>query len=382
MSSSEIVPGKPLRLALLGTRGIPANYGGFETFAQELSTRLVKRGHFVTVYGRSHYVDPKLKDFRGVDIAVLPCIRTKYLETVTHTAISVISATLRRYDVVLVCNAANAFLTWVPRVSGKTVVLNVDGIERKRSKWSPAGKAFYRLGERLATWFPQCVVTDAKAIRSYYQSEYGFPTRFIPYGASTERQDTISTLQELGLEDGRYLLYVSRLEPENNAHLVIEAYKRSQVDEPLVIVGDAPYNQEYKRSLRASAEGANVRMPGAIFGTGYRELLSHCLCYFQATEVGGTHPALIEAMGVGALVLANETPENREVLADTGILLPFAEPDLLAERVRDICQAPERFAEMGRLARDRIRRHYDWDQVVREYEDLFYELVDDGARSD
>ncbi|HSR67944.1 MAG TPA: glycosyltransferase [Acidobacteriota bacterium] len=374
MPSSKIPTARKLqrrlRIALLGTRGIPANYGGFETFAEELSRRLVKRGHKVTVYGRSHYVDPKLESYRGVDLRVLPCVRHKYLETVSHTALSVLDVLFRGFDAVLVCNAANAAVCWIPRLAGCRVALNVDGIERKRRKWNWAGRGYYRLSEWLAAHLPVQVVTDARAIQDYYLKTYSCSSTFIPYGAQAARAESRKTLQELGLEAGRYLLYVSRLEPENNAHLVLQAYKLSGLDLPLVLVGDAPYSQEYIEGLRRQVRGANVLMPGAIYGEGYRELLSHCLCYFQATEVGGTHPALIEAMGTGALVVAHDTPENREVAQEAALLLSFHEVEALAARMREVAEDPRRYGHLKEAAQRRVRRCYDWEVVTDQYEAL------------
>jgi glycosyltransferase involved in cell wall biosynthesis len=361
----------------MGTRGVPANYGGFETFAEELSTRLVKRGHRVTVYSRPHFVSPATREFRGVRIRVLPCIRRKYLETVTHTAVSIARALLAPHQVLLVCNAANAFLCSLPGLAGQKVVLNVDGIERQRSKWSAFGKAYYRLGEYLATQLADSVVSDARVIQDYYLEEYGFVTRFIAYGASTERMESSQALVRLGLRRGQYILYVSRLEPENNAHLVVEAYRRSELELPLVLIGDAPYARKYIGQLRQQAAGLNILMPGAIYGEGYRELLSHCRCYVHATQVGGTHPALIEAMGVGATVLANDTPENREVLAQAGLVYRFNDPNSLAILMREVCFSPSNYRSYRSRGQQRVARCYDWETVVDQYEELFVELVEE-----
>ncbi|MEE8161586.1 MAG: DUF1972 domain-containing protein [Acidobacteriota bacterium] len=377
MSSST--PGKkPLRIALLGTRGIPANYGGFETFAEELSTRLVKRGHRVTVYGRSHVVDPRLHSYRGVEIRTLPAVRTKYLETVTHTAASVLAALPGGYDVVLICNAANAFVCWIPRLVGQKVVLNVDGIERLRKKWNRLGQAYYRLSEFLATLLPDQVVSDARSVQRYYREEYGFHSRFIPYGAPVEILQSRKTLDQLGLESRQYLLYVSRIEPENNADLVIRAYRQSGVAHPLVLVGDAPYSSRYIDKLRSLAQGGNILLPGSIYGLGYRELLSHCLCYVHATEVGGTHPALIEAMGAGCLVLVNGTVENREVIGEAGFLYPFNDLESLGQLMHQICSRPEEYDRYRKLAQNRVQEFYNWEEVVTRYEALFHELTVDS----
>lgn len=364
-----------IKVGILGTRGIPANYGGFETFAEELAVRLVRRGHRVTVYGRSHFVDPKLSVYRGVRIRVLPSIRHKYLETVSHTVLSVLAGCFRGYDVCLVCNAANAFLCWLPRLAGQRVVLNVDGIERKRKKWNWLGRSFHRMGESLAVRFPNCFVTDARTTQDYYLSRYRRQSPFIPYGAPVGRLESREVLRKLGLEANRYLLFVSRLEPENNAHRVISAYRQSGVDLPLVVVGDAPYNRPYIDHLRRLARGINVLLPGAIYGQGYRELLSHSRCYVYGGEIGGIHPGLLEAMGAGCLVLVNDIPENREAVADAGLFYPFNQEARLARLMAKVCESPEDYRELGKAAQDRVRRRFDWERITEQYEELFYGLL-------
>ena len=187
------------------------------------------------------------------------------------------------------------------------MALNVDGIERKRGKWNRLGRAWYRFSEWLATFCPHAVVTDAEAIREYYRAEWRKESTFIPYGAEVGKVDSAGTVRALGLEPGRYFLYVSRMEPENHALEVREAFERVATPMKLALVGDAPYASEYIARVRATAD-ERIVIPGAIYGQGYRELGSHCFAYIHATEVGGTHPALIEAMGRGALVLYRETP--------------------------------------------------------------------------
>ncbi len=330
------------------------------------------------VYGRPGYVDSNVKSYRGVRLKVAWCVRHKYLETVTHTASSVLHALRSGYDVCLVCNAANAFLCSLPRLAGQRVVLNVDGIERLRKKWNRLGKSYYRLGEFLATQLPDVVVTDAEAVREYYLREYGFGSRFIPYGAPVGSVESSKALEVLGIHAGEYVLYVSRLEPENNAHLVIRAYLESGLSVPLVVVGDAPYSQAYIRQLRSLADGQNVHLPGAIYGLRYRELLSHCLCYVHATEVGGTHPALIEAMGAGCVVLVNDTTENREVVGDAGLIYPFNDLQSLARLMRRV--GSESFVErqeFSERAQSRVKERYDWEAVTDQYEEIFRELTAD-----
>jgi len=363
-----------VNLAILGTRGIPARYGGFETFAEELSRRLVRRGHQVTVYCRQR---PQTAEIDGVRLRHLPTIRHKYLETVVHTFLSTLDILLRRPQAAIYCNAANAVFTWLPRVCGIPVALNVDGLERKRKKWNLLGKLWYRVSERLATFCPTAVVTDAQSIADYYRTRYAKHTHFIPYGAETGKTPGADALRGIGVEPGRYFLYVSRMEPENNALLVREAFERVETDMKLALVGDAPYAQDYLRRVRATRD-PRIVMPGAIYGRGYHELTSHCFAYIHATEVGGTHPALIEAMGRGALVLYLRTPENEEVAGDAGI--PF-ENDL-AEKIRLALAMPDaERVEWRRRAEARVAQRYDWDAVTAAYERLLSALVAAGKPS-
>jgi glycosyltransferase involved in cell wall biosynthesis len=371
-----------VKLAVLGTRGIPPAYGGFETLAWELSTRLAARGHDVTVYCRRGWTDETILVPPGVRRRFLPYLPGKYPATVSHTGLSVVDSLVRGYDAIWLGNAANALFAGVPRIRGTVVALNVDGIERQRAKWGLVGRLWYAAGERFALAFPNVIVSDAQVIQDYYRERYGKPSALIAYGAPILERDPAPNLSELGvealdgIEPGRYLLYVSRLEPENQADLVIEAYRSVSGDLPLLIVGDAPYAEVYKERVRGlAAADPRVRLTGAIYGEGYRDLQRGALAYIQATSVGGTHPALIEAMGAGNLVLAFDTPENREVLAGTGFL--FASQARLTDQLAGVVDEPWS-AEHGALraaARARAESVYSWDAVTTSYEELFGRLV-------
>ena len=361
-----------MKLAILGTRGIPANYGGFETFAEELSVRLSARGHDVTVYGRSKNIQHREKTFNGVKLAVLPTIGTKHLDTVVHTFLSVFHALPHRFDCLLVCNAANALFTIVPRLFRTPVALNVDGIERLRKKWGLAGRTYYRVSEYLATMIPNVIVTDAGVIRDYYWKTYRRRSAMIAYGCNCDRTETTDTLDRLGVRSRGYFLYVSRLEPENNAHVVIEAFEQVAADKKLLIVGDAPYARAYIERLKSTRD-PRILFTGAIYGTGYRELQSHAYAYIQATEVGGTHPALIEAMGTRNCVIAKDTPEHREVLGDCGLF--FCDSRDLAGKIQ-LTLADDVLVERLRFkAWERAKSCYSWDATTDAYEKLFEHLV-------
>jgi glycosyltransferase involved in cell wall biosynthesis len=362
-----------MRLAILGTRGIPANYGGFETFAEHLSTRLVARGHDVTVYCRAHYVSPRELEFQGVKLKVLPTIRHKYFDTVVHAFLSALHAVPQRYDAALICNAANAPFASILRLAGTPVALNVDGLEHKRKKWNAIARRYYLMAERLATILPTETVTDARVIQEYYLARYRAASTMIAYGAEVERRPDPS-VRRWRVEPNRYVLYVSRLEPENNAHLVIEAFKRVRTAHKLLIVGDAPYAREYINDLKARARrDRRIIFTGFVFGRDYRALQQNAYCYIHATEVGGTHPALLEAMGFGNCVLTLAAPENMEAIGDAGIA--YADEDDLAEKLQRVLRDGSLVQSYRNRAQARVLEHYDWDYVVDQYERLFAEMA-------
>lgn len=362
-----------MRIAILGIRGVPANYGGFETFAEQFGKRLVQRGHEVTVYGRDRSIPRGSREYLGMGVVRLPAPRSKYLETVIHSLFAAFHALTAHYDVVYVCNSANVPAVMLLRLFGRRVVLNVDGLEWKRGKWSPIGKAYYRMCAWMAAHLPVHVVTDARVIQRYYLEAYGRDTDYFPYGTELEPVPDDGTLARLGLEPGRYVLYVSRLEPENNAHVVVEAYANVQTDLPFAIVGDAPYSSEYIAALQATTD-PRVRFLGAIYGSGYRILRSHATAYVQATEVGGTHPALVEAMGYGNAILANDVPEHRETLGEAGRY--YRGPQQLARELQTVLDDQALAEELRRQAHQRARDHYGWDAVTDSYEAWLLSLLE------
>ena len=363
-----------MRLAIIGTRGIPANYGGFETFAEELSKRLVACGYDVTVYCRSHYVDKGLKEYNGAHLVVLPTLRYKYFDTVIHSILSMLHAVPKRFDAVLVCNAANSPLIPILEWTGTPVAVNVDGLERHRKKWNALGRSYYSLGEKASLWFASRVVTDARVIRDYYKERYAADTTLIAYGAEVRREPSPDVLDRYGLSCENYVLYLSRLEPENNAAMVIEAFRSVETDKQLMIVGDAPYAAKYKKDLRSLADGDDrINFAWAIYGPDKKALEQNAAAYIHATEVGGTHPALIEAMGAGNCCLVYDTPENREVAADAGLY--YSDTESLAALLTRVLADRELVTEYRRRAQERVRDNYDWDSVTDAYEKLFEQLI-------
>jgi glycosyltransferase involved in cell wall biosynthesis len=397
----------PMKIAILGTRGVPPNYGGFETFAAELSVRLVARGHEVSVYCRevdgssSLRVDEKkhvdgsatrrLDDWRGVHRIVLPAAKHKYFETVSHAFLSALDAMRRDFDAVLVCNAANAFVLPLLRAARIPVAINVDGIERKRRKWNVFGRAVYSIGETFSVGFANRVVADAEVIADYYRANYAFEPVVIPYGSELPVEEDSDVLQRLGLEPRSYVLYVSRFEPENNPLEVMQAYQSTvgssqsagagsplapvncqlpTVTPPLVMVGKGLYAKDLVARMHEQQRG-NILLPGALYGADYRTLQRNALLYIQATEVGGTHPAMIEAMASGGAVLAHDTPENREVGGEAVGYFALRPAETLSGTLREWLANPLLREDFRARARKRAAERYSWERVADAYEDLF-----------
>ena len=355
-----------LRIGILGTRGVPPRYGGFETFAAELSTRLVKRGHEVIVYCR----EPGEKEWHGVRRVVLPAVRHKYLETVSHTFLSALDALRRRFDAVLLCNAANAFVLPLLRAARLPVAVNVDGIERRRRKWNALGRAVYLTGEALSARFASRVVADAEVIADYYRAVHQVDPVMIPYGADFPAEPDSAALQKLQIERDNFSLYVSRFEPENNPLEVVKAYGKLHGAPPLVMVGSAAYAPELDAALRAYAS-PQIRFVGAIYGEDYRTLQRNARLYIQATEVGGTHPAMIEAMGSGGCVVALDTPANREVGGDAVRYFSLRPEETLSGTISESLADSAERERMRARARARAAARYSWERVTDQYERMF-----------
>ena len=359
-----------MKIAILGTRGIPARYGGFETLADRLSRRLVERGHDVTVYCRKAFTRPGDVLDPRIRRVILPGLPSKHFDTLVHTFLSVIHVLFSRTEVILMCNVANSPFVWIPRLVGKPTALNVDGLDRKRRKWNFLGQWFLHFCEMLSAITPTRVVTDAKAIQDYYRRRYGKSSTMIAYGSDPPPGET--NLNGFGLTRNHYILYVSRLEPENNPELVVRAYGQVKTDWPLVVVGGNAYDPAYADHLKSIAD-SRVIFTGGVYGDGYWALQKNAgLCIF-ASEVGGVHPALVEAMAARNAVLYLDTPENRETAGDCG--LSFGSEAELAQKITSLTAQPQVLDDLADKAQQRAQQLFSWDRITTQYETLFSEML-------
>lgn len=357
---------------MIGTRGAPARYGGFETAVEEIGKRLVEKGHQVTVYCRG---EDKRREYLGMRRVVLPALKRKQLETLSHTFLSVLHLQRRLPDVALVFNAANVPAIPLLRLRGVPTAIHMDGLEWKRAKWGPVGQRYYLMCERLAPLLGQALIADAQGIQDYYRDRYDVETVFIPYGAEHDLDIDASLLARVGVTAGNYHLVVARFEPENHVDVVLEGYNQSEATKPLVVVGSAPFAQEHTDKINALAgANPNVKMLGAVWDQDLlNALYANAASYLHGHSVGGTNPSLLRAMACGAATSAWDVNFNREVLFDTGIY--FDDADTVARCLTEVETKPSAAADRKLHAQERVQKLYQWDEVADDYESLCKSLV-------
>ncbi len=372
-----------MKIAILGLRGLPSTYSGYEAFVSELAPRLVARGHEVTVYCRSSLFAEKPPTWRGISLRYVPSLEHKITSTLSHSFLSLADASLpwRGFDVILVVNAANGMFGFISRFLGRKAVLNVDGMEWLRPKWSPLARFVFKNSARLGCLFYNRVITDAEEMHRLYARDFGIETDYIAYGANIEQSEHPEVLAKYGLTSGGYYLIASRLVPDNNADLIVREFVASGSTKTLAIAGGADYKgntveQAFLARLKGLAND-RVKFLGHVGESGHvKELHCHSFGYIHGHQFGGINPSLLKALGYGNCVLALDTPFNSEVLdgGNYGLLWKKDE-GRLAGQIRKI-EADE-VLRQGFCAKapERIRERFTWDRITSQYETLFSYLT-------
>jgi glycosyltransferase involved in cell wall biosynthesis len=364
-----------IRIAILGSRGIPARYGGFESFAEQLAVGLAKEGVEVTVFCESG-AGAQPDEYRGVKLEYVRAPAFGPLTTILFD-VRCLWRARRNHDVVYMLGYGASFMCFLPRLWGKEVWINMDGLEWTRSKWSFLGRSYLKMMEAFAMWTPNRLIADAEAIRTHLLARYRRVPQcsVIPYGAPIVDSDPgSSSLAAHGVEPGGYYLVVCRLEPENHVVEIVDGVMASGTDLPLLIVGNPIEGSSYADQLKQYGECSRIRFVGAIYDQD--ELIAlrfHARAYLHGHSVGGTNPSLLEAMACGNFIIAHDNPFNREVAGSSALY--FADSTELAERVRALESNDERRREGGEEARRRVRRKYAPERVVGDYLQLINEVV-------
>ncbi|MCS6916359.1 MAG: DUF1972 domain-containing protein [Chitinophagales bacterium] len=367
-----------MNIAILGTRGVPSGYSGYETFAEELGVRLVQRGHQVTVYAHRTLFPPekRVEQYRGIRLKYLPALKGKNTSQFSHSFFSTFSVIFSDADVVLFCNAANGPWGLFLRLFGKRCCINVDGLEWLRPKWSRLGKKYFYFGAWCATKFFHIVITDAKGMQDYYKKEFHCDTVDIAYGADLKYAENPNAVRALGLEPMNYYLIASRLVPDNNAETIVRGFMQSGSPRVLAIAGGTVYKNPYEEHLRRIADPNRVRFLGHIDNAELiKELHANAYAYLHGHEFGGTNPALLKGLAYGNCILALDTVFNREVLDEGKYGLLFKkDPADLAEKIRQIEADPQWAQSFRDRSRNRILERYTWEHITDQYEAVFRRL--------
>ena len=363
-----------MKIAVIGTLGIPATYGGVERHVEELYVRLAARGHRVTVFCRSFYTE-RGGNYKGIRLVRLPTIRTKHLENPSHTALATVMVLGQDYDLVHYHAMFPALFSAMPKLNKKMrSVVTLHGLDWQREKWGPLAKWVIRLGEKAAVRFPDATIVVSKTMQQYLQHRYHKETHYIPNGVNIPLLRSDEQLRPLGIEPGRYVLFVSKLSPEKGAHFLLDAFKQITTDYQLVIAGGSRHSDDYIASLKARA-GCNILFLGYVWGELLEALFSHAYLFVQPSTIEGLAISVLEAMSHGRCVVCSDIPENIEAIGGCGITFRNRDAGDLAEKLASLLSNPGRVEELGAHARERVRCEYDWDKGVEETEQLFLSLL-------
>ncbi|MCX8082200.1 MAG: DUF1972 domain-containing protein [bacterium] len=361
-----------MKVAIVGTRGIPARYGGFETCAEELSLGLIKKGHRVLVSCRRYLYPEKPALYKEVELCYPFSIPGKITDTFSHTFFSILRVLIWSPDVILIFNSANSPLAIIPVIFRKKVIINVDGLEWKRAKWGKIAKIYYKFSELFSSFIADVVVSDAKAIQEYYLRKYRRESIYIPYGAPEIESRNPEILERYGLKPYGYFFIGSRLEPENHQDIAVEAFQQVKTEKFLVIAGGANWNSPYVKKLKM-VKDSRIKLLGPIYIQNHiEELHVNAYAYIHGNEVGGTNPALLKAMGSSNCIIAFDVPFNREVLGDAGLY--FKDADELKKCIVFLLEHKEVVNNFRQKARERAKKFYRWEDVIDRYEKVCTEL--------
>jgi glycosyltransferase involved in cell wall biosynthesis len=365
-----------MKLAILGSRGFPSTYGGYETLVRHLAPHLVRAGHDVTVYCRTREEGRRIWMTEGVRCIATPGHDSKSLSTLTFGMTATLDASFRRFDSILVLNIANGF--WFPalRAARTPFAVNTDGIEWERGKWSRVGRATFRAGASMTARNAGALICDSHTIGAIWKEMFGRGSTFIPYGAPVLDEVGCDRLKAAGLSGEPYLLVVARLAPENNVELTLDALDLLGDQAPsAVIVGSANFDSPIEARLRALETTGRVKWLGHVDDQLLlTQLWANSAVYIHGHSVGGTNPALLQALGAGAPTLALDTPFNAEVLPYPEQRFPH-DVQVLADRIQSVTTSPLLQEEMAQRGRSVIRERFSWEDVCEAYMETLITLA-------
>lgn len=351
-----------MKIAMIGSRGIPETYSGIETALKAMCPRLVALGHEVTVYCRSYY--DQSPDYEGVHLISLPSINTKHLDTMSHVMLCTLDSLFHDFDILHFHALGPTLFSWLPRLQGRKVVATVQGLDWQRAKWGRLARAALRIGETTSARLPHRTIVVSRALKEHYEANYDSSIVYIPNGVDIPSPVPARRIaKEYGLRGDDYIFFASRLVPEKGAHFLLDAYSRLDTSLKLVIAGEGVHTEDYVASLKQMAT-PNVIFTGYVTGGLLEELFSNAHLYVLPSEMEGLSLSLLEAMGYGLCPLTSDIPENKEVIGDCGFSFRSGDPASLAETLERLLKEPDVVKDHGIRARSRVQHEYGWDRIT------------------
>lgn len=363
-----------MKIAILGTKGIPATWGGIERHVEELAMRFVRAGHEVTVYCRPYYTTTTDEFYEGIRLKKLPTIRRKNYDAITHTLLATLHLLREHYDMVHYHAIGPATLSIIPRVFGKKTVATVHGLDWQREKWGRRARTYLKFGEHAAVWFPHSTIAVSRFLKDYLETKYHRRVNYIPSAVSDPVFLPPSAIRSYGLEGGDYILFVARLVPEKGAHFLIDAFAGLRTDKKLVIAGGSSDSDEYVERLKAAA-GDRVIFTGYVYGDVLHELYSNAYCYVHPSTIEGLPITLLEAVAYGRCVVASDIPPNLEVVKDAGIAFESKNVEDLCRALQTAIDSPALVGELGRRAQAMGVAEYSYDSIAAKTLKLYAAVV-------
>ena len=364
---------KKLKIAIIGSRGYPYVYSGYETLVKELSERLVKSGNEVTVYCHRKLFTKKPKKVNGINLIYTPSVNSKIFSQLYNSFFSFIHVCFSKVDVVLVVNSANGPFGLLTKIFRKKTCINVDGLEWLRPKWKGMGSLYFRFASKLATIFYDKIITDSIEMNKVYIDKFGKKSTVIAYGSTMIEKDNINVLKKFGIKKNEYYLIVGRLIPDNNSKFIVESFLKSNSKKTLVVVGDVPYNDDYANEVK------KICSKKALF-TGYirnqadlSSLYANCFGYIHGHQFGGTNPTMINALYLKCEVLALDTVFNKEMLENKKSFFFNKNENSFINIINEFENRYDKL--IYKNSSYKLPEKYDWNFIVKQYLGVFNDLT-------
>ena len=362
-----------VKVAFIGGRGVVSKYSGIETYYEEVGQRLAEMGHDVTVYCRTYFTPP-VEEHNGMWVCRLPTVRSKHLETLVHTFLSTVHASLSRCDIVHYHALGPALFSFISRLFGKKTVVTVQGLDWQRKKWGLFAAMVLQLGERAAARLPNATMVVSRVLEEHFRAHYGAETIYIPNGTAIRERRAASQILGWGLEPGNYILFLGRFSPEKNCHLLVEAFEKIETPVKLALAGGSSYSDAYANELRGH-RSERVKVLDWVSGDALEELLGNAMLFVLPSDLEGMSLALLDAMGAGVCVLASDIPENREAVEGAGFTFKHGDANDLERMLRLLIAGTGVREAAARKGQERVRERYLWNKITEQIEDVYLQLL-------